>query len=250
MVCRLVPVVLLALAAPVGAQEPSGAMPPARFADPDRVAKLRSALPEIDRLMRTFAETSKVPGIAYGVIVDGKLLHAGTTGLREVGSRSPVDTGTVFRIASMTKSFTALAILKLRDEGRLSLEDPAEKYVPELASLRYPTTDSPKITVRHLLSHSSGWPEDNPWGDQQLAATQEEMSAMIRRGIPFSTSPGTGYEYSNFGFAILGRVVANVSGMPYARYVRTNILLPLGMTSTTLEARDVPSDRLAHGYRL
>jgi CubicO group peptidase (beta-lactamase class C family) len=156
----------------------------------------------------------------------------------------------VFRIASMTKSFTALSILKLRDEGKLSLDDPAERYLPELKALKYPTTDSPKITVRHLLSHSAGFPEDNPWGDQQLAATQDEMSAMIRRGIPFSTSPGTNYEYSNFGFAILGRIVANVSGMPYARYVRTQILLPLGMTSTTLEARDVPANRLAHGYRL
>ena len=67
-----------------------------------------------------------------------------------------MDTNTVFRIASMTKSFTALAILKLRDEGKLSLDDPAEKYVPELRALKYPTTDSPKLTIRQLLSHSAG----------------------------------------------------------------------------------------------
>jgi CubicO group peptidase (beta-lactamase class C family) len=149
----------------------------------------------------------------------------------------------------MSKSFAALSILQLRDEGRLSLEDPAERYVPELATLRYPTTDSPKITIRHLLSHSEGFPEDNPWGDQQLAATDAEMSAMIRRGIPFSTAPGTNYEYSNFGFAILGRIVANVSGMPYARYVRERVLQPLGMNVTTLEVASVPPHLLAHGYR-
>jgi CubicO group peptidase (beta-lactamase class C family) len=204
----------------------------------------------IDSAMSTFAARAKVPGIAYGIIIDGKVVHIGVTGVRNTQTNERVDTNAVFRIASMTKSFTALSILKLRDEGKLSLDDPAERYVPELKQLRYPTTDSPKITVRHLLSHSAGFPEDNPWGDQQLADTDEQMSAMIRKGIPFSTAPGTSYEYSNFGFAILGRMVANVSGMPYARYVRTQILLPLGMTSTTLETAQVPKNRLALGYRL
>jgi CubicO group peptidase (beta-lactamase class C family) len=220
-----------------------------QFSDPQRLAKLSSAIPEIDRIMASFAERSNVPGIAYGIIVDGKVVHIGTAGLRNVATREPVDTSTVFRIASMSKSFAALSILKLRDEGKLSLEDPAEKYVPELKQLRYPTTDSPRITVRHLLSHSAGFPEDNPWGDQQLSRTDAEMSRMMRSGIPFSTSPGTNYEYSNFGFAILGRIVQNVSGMPYARYLQQQILRPLGMTSTTLEVKQVPANRLAHGYR-
>jgi CubicO group peptidase (beta-lactamase class C family) len=227
----------------------SSRAPAPAFADPDRLAKLATAFPEIDRLMRDFAERAQVPGIAYGIIVDGRVAHLGVLGVRHVPTRAPVESTTVFRIASMTKSFTAAAILQLRDAGRLSLDDPAERYVPELAALRYPTGDSPKITVRHLLTHSAGFPEDNPWGDQQLSATDDEMAEMMRRGIPFSTPPGTAYEYSNFGFAILGRIVANVSGMPYARYVREKILLPLGMTVTTLEARSVPPDRLAHGYR-
>ncbi len=220
-----------------------------QFADPQRLIRLSSAFPAIDSVMRAFADRAQVPGIAYGIIVDGKLVHVGTAGLRDVQSNSPVDTATVFRIASMTKSFTALAILQLRDAGRLSLDDPAEKYVPELRGLRYATSDAPKITVRHLLTHSAGFPEDNPWGDQQLAATDAQMNAMMRRGIPFSTSPGTAYEYSNFGFAILGRIVANVSGMPYPRYIRQRVLAPLGMRVTTLEAKDVPASRLAHGYR-
>ena len=223
--------------------------PPPAFADANRRQKLATAFPEIDRLMRAFAERSSVPGIAYGILVDGKLVHMGVAGLRDIATKAPVDSVSVFRIASMTKSFTALAILQLRDAGKLSLDHPAERYVPELAKLRYATSDAPRITIRDLLSHSAGFPEDNPWGDQQLSRTEAELSEMIARGIPFSTSPGTAYEYSNFGFAILGRVVANVSGMPYPRYIRTRVLQPLGMTVTTLQAADVPTSRLAHGYR-
>ncbi len=227
----------------------SSIAPPAQFADPDRISRLSAAFPEIDRVMRSFTDQARVPGIAYGIVIDGRLAHIGVVGLRDVKTRAAVDTATVFRIASMTKSFTAVAILQLRDEGAFSLDDPAERYVPELRSLRYPTGDSPKLTIRHLLSHSAGFPEDNPWGDQQLADTDDELSRMIKGGIPFSTSPGTAYEYSNYGFAILGRIVANVSKMPYARYVNERILLPLGMQSTTLEVRHVPAARLAHGYR-
>ncbi|MEO8448478.1 MAG: serine hydrolase domain-containing protein [Gemmatimonadota bacterium] len=234
------------------AQQPSRTSshaPPAAFTDPDRLAKLSAAFPEIDRVMSGFAERSHVPGIAYGIIVDGKLVHRGTVGFRELASHAPVDSASVFRIASMTKSFTAFAILQLRDQGKLSLDDPAERYVPELARLKYPTTDSPKLTIRLLLSHSGGFPEDNPWGDQQLSATNEDMARMIRAGLPFSTAPGTAYEYSNFGFAILGRIVANVSGIPYPRYIKERVLEPLGMHVTTLEAATVPAGRLAHGYR-
>lgn len=215
----------------------------------DRVKQLSAAFPEIDRLFSDFATRGHVPGIAYGILIDGVLVHTGRAGVRELAGKSPVTDDTVFRIASMTKSFTALCILKLRDEGKLSLDDPAEKYVPELAALKYPTADSPKLTLRHLMSHATGFPEDNPWGDQQLAVSEAEFTKMLAAGIPFSTSPGTNYEYSNYGFAILGRIVTRVSGRPYAQYMTDSILKPLGMTSTTLEAKNVAADRLAHGYR-
>ena len=190
-----------------------------------------------------------VPGAAWGIVIDGELAHIGVSGHRDLPGKSPVTRDSVFRIASMTKSFTAMAILKLRDEGKLSLDDLAERHVPELKKLRYPTTDAPKITVRHLLSHAAGFPEDNPWGDQQLAATEAEFTRMLELGIPFSNPPGVAYEYANYGFAILGRIVTNVSGTPYRRYIADAILRPLGMTSTTLEPAAVPADRLAHGYR-
>lgn len=221
----------------------------AQQGSPDRAAVLSAAFPAVDSLVRDYAERSHIPGFAYGIIVDGKVVHVATGGYRDIASGAMVDGSSVFRIASMTKSFTAAAILQLRDSGALSLEDPVERYVPELASLRYPTSDSPRITIRHLLSHSTGFPEDNPWGDQQLSLPDSGMSALMRSGIPFSTAPGTAYEYSNYGFAILGRVVSNVSGMPYARYVNEHLLQPLGMTSSTLQAAEVPPGRLAHGYR-
>jgi CubicO group peptidase (beta-lactamase class C family) len=248
-------VALLVLAAIVAgaqaqSQRLSSTAPPARFADSDRTRKLSSAFPEIDRLMQEFAAGSRVPGIAYGIIVDGRVAHVGTHGLRDVGGNIPVDADTVFRIASMTKSFTAAAILQLRDAGRLSLDDAAERHVPELKGLRLPTSDARPISIRDLLTHSAGFPEDNPWGDQQLARTEAEFSEMLRRGIPFSNVPGVAYDYSNLGFATLGRLVANVSGMPHARYVTERILRPLGMSSTGFEAAAVPAARRAHGYRL
>ncbi len=241
---------LALLLSPALATAQSSIAPVPTFRDADRLGKLTRAIPAVDSVMRRFMERSRVPGIAYGIIVDGKLLHVAAHGLRDVPGKAPVDTSSVFRIASMTKSFTALAILQLRDAGKLSLDTPAEQYVPQLKKLRYATSDAPRITVRHLLSHAAGFPEDNPWGDQQLSASDDDLSRMIERGIPFSNTPGVAYEYSNFGFAILGRIVVNVSGMPYAQYIQQKVLRPLGMTSTTLEARDVPASRLAHGYRL
>ena len=227
----------------------SGAFAQARFGDPDRAAKLASTFPAIDSIFRAHAASQRMPGAAWGIIVDGRLAHVGVTGVRDIATGARVEPTTVFRIASMTKSFTAMAILRLRDEGRLALDDPAERYVPELAGLAYPTSDSPRLTIRHLLTHATGFPEDNPWGDQQLAISFDSMSALMRQGIPFSNAPGIAYEYSNYGFAILGRIVSRVSGMPYNDYLQQQILRPLGMTSTTMEPRAVPGSRLAQGYR-
>jgi len=254
---------LVVLAVGLSAQTPGGPAegarykaPPPRFTDPGRRAKLEKAFPEIDRIAEEFATANHVPGAAWGVVIDGELAHAGATGYRDVPSKAPVTKDSVFRIASMTKSFTAISILKLRDEGKLSLDEPAEKYVPELRALVYPTSDSPKITIRNLLSHATGFPEDNPWGDQQLAATDDQLAAMIRGGIPFSNAPAVAYEYSNYGFMILGRIVGLVSDpgtktptASYTKFVTENVLKPLGMSSTTLEPSTVPADRLAHGYR-
>jgi CubicO group peptidase (beta-lactamase class C family) len=223
--------------------------PPAAFSDANRRARLATAFPEIDKVVAEFMTRAHVPGAAWGIVIDGELAHIGVAGYRDLATKAPVTRDTVFRIASMSKSFAAMSILALRDQGKLSLEDLAETHVPELKNLRYPTSDSPRIRVRDLLSHAAGFPEDNPWGDQQLDATEDAFSAMMRQGIPFSNPPGVAYEYSNYAFAILGRIVTNVSGKPYRQFLNETILQPLGMTSTTLEPREVRADRLALGYR-
>ena len=248
------------LSTTVGAQNHTFKAPAAKFADPARREKLARAFPEIDKLFRDYAASANIPGAAWGIVIDGELAHTGVLGYRDLAAKAPVTPDTVFRIASMTKSFTAMAIMKLRDEGKLSLDDPADKFIPEMRTLVYPTSDSPRITIRHLLSHAEGFPEDNPWGDQQLANTDEQLSALIRGGIPFSNAPGIAYEYSNYGFAILGRIIAVISRgagsratgretEEYTRYVEQHVLAPLRMQSTTLEPASVPADRLAHGYR-
>ena len=236
--------VLLLLAAPALRAQ----VPPPVFADAKRAAVLATAFPEIERIFTAWVERARVPGATMGVIVDGELVWVRTAGVADVAAKRPVTPDTIFRIASMTKSFTALAILKLRDEGKLALDDRVAAYVPELASLKYPTQDSPALTIRHLLTHSEGFPEDNPWGDRQLAQPQAVMSDWLRAGIPFSTVPGTAYEYSNYGFAILGQIVERVAKRPYDDYVTQNILLPLGMRDTTFEGARVPRDRIARGY--
>lgn len=224
-----------------------GRVPPPVFKDRERRQKLAAAFPEIEKLFKTSAE--RMPGAVMGIIIDDELVWVKAAGIREAENKAPVTPETVFRIASMTKSFTAMAILKLRDDGKLSLDDPASKYVPELAALPYPTSDSPAITIRHLLTHSEGFPEDNPWGDRQLAQSDETVRAWMKAGIPFSTAPGTAFEYSNYGFAILGQIIAKASGKPYADYVRDNILRPLGMNASTFEMSQVPRGQIALGYR-
>ncbi|HEX8154724.1 MAG TPA: serine hydrolase domain-containing protein, partial [Thermoanaerobaculia bacterium] len=215
-----------------------------RFTDPERAQKLARAFPDIERAFTKWAAERHMPGAVFGVIVDGELAWVKTHGVTTVGG-APVTPDSLFRIASMTKSFTAMSILQLRDAGKLSLEDPASKYVPELAGLAYPTKDSPQITIRHLLTHGEGFPEDNPWGDRQLAVPNDVISRWMKEGIPFSTTPGTAYEYSNYGFAILGQIIERVSGQSYPAYVREHILLPLGMTASTF---DIPQDG-TRGYR-
>ena len=218
-------------------------------APPAPASKVAAAIPAIDRLFADFQLDSHAPGLVYGIVADGRLVHVKALGVQDLKSRRPVAPDTLFRIASMSKAFTGLAILKLRDQGKLSLDAPAETYVPELGGWRYPTADSPRIRVRDLLGHSSGMVTDDPWGDRQQVISEAEFTRMLRTGIPFSRAPGISFEYSNFGYALLGRIITNVSGLPYDQYIRREIQQPLGMASTGYEVRDWPEERRAIGYR-
>lgn len=222
---------------------------PAVFTEQDRLQKISETFPVIDKIFRDYADSNHLPGVAYGLVVDGKLVYKGNFGYTDIDKKIPVSSSSLFRIASMSKSFTCMAILKLRDEGKLNLDDPAYFYIPELKKLKYPTADAPHITVRHLMTHGAGFPEDNPWGDRQLADSDKDLVELINKQLSFSNPPGIAFEYSNLGFALQGMIITKVSGMPYQEYIKKNILEPLGMQTTTYEYADVAPDKLAHGYR-
>ena len=209
---------------------------------------LTTALSEIDARFDRWQADVHAPGLVYGVVLDGRLIHIRAAGVKTVDG-GPVTPDTLFRIASMSKAFTALAVLKLRDEGRLSLDDLAETHVPELKAWTYPTADSPRIRVRDLLNHLGGFVTDDPWGDRQQVMTEAEFTALLSGGVPFTRAPQTAFEYSNFGYALLGRIVTNTSGRPYNDYIEQEIMRPLGMTASGYDVFASDQDQRALGYR-
>ena len=125
--------------------------------------------------------------------------------------------------------------------GKLRLDDPAEMYIPELKAHQYLTADAPRMTVRNLMTHSAGFPEDNPWGDRQLADSDADLINLIKSGLSNANVPSFAYEYSNLAFAMLGHIITAVSGKPYQQYITDTILKPLGMNDTKWEYTQVPA---------
>jgi CubicO group peptidase (beta-lactamase class C family) len=221
-----------------------------RFTDSSRLERVRAARPEIDGIFADFARERHAPGLVWGIVLDGELIHLGALGFSNLDAKTPAAARTTrFRIASMTKSVTALAILKLRDAGKLTLDDPVARHIPDFAAVKSLTSDAPPITIRHLLVMSAGFPEDNPWGDRQLAVSVEQFLAFLRGGVALSNSAGVAFEYSNLGYALLGQIVTQVAREPYQRYITREILQPLGMLDTVWEFTAVPREHLALGYR-
>lgn len=229
----------LAIAPRASAAEPTP-LPPADQA---------KAFAKVDQVFADYALDNHIPGLVYGIVADGRLVHVRSIGVQDLATKAPVTPDTLFRIASMTKAFTALTVLKLRDDGKLDLDALAETYVPELRDWKYPTTDSPRIRVRDLLNHTSGLVTDDPWGDRQTPLPEAEFTRLLREGVPFSSPPGTRMEYSNMGYALLGRIISNVSGRPYAETITSSLLQPLGMASSGFFVDASPRERRALGYR-
>ena len=158
-------------------------------------AQNAAVIAEVDRVMEVYRLDAHIPGMVWGIVKDGRLVHVKGAGIQDIEAKRPVTPETLFRIASMTKAFTALSILKLRDEGKLSLDAPVETYVPELRGWKYPTDDAPKIRVRDLLTHTAGFVTDDPWGDWQTPMPEEEFSRLLKEGVPFTRGPGLAMEY-------------------------------------------------------
>jgi CubicO group peptidase (beta-lactamase class C family) len=236
-------------------------MQPAVSSSVPAVPPGRQALAAVTAEAARFQAEGSQPGIAFGVVAGGQLVHSGGFGARRHGAARGAgnsahrvagtpDADTGFRIASMTKSFTAAAVLLLRDEGALRLDDPAADHIPAMAGLRGPTADSPVITVRHLLTMVAGFPTDDPWGDRQQGLPLDAFADLVRRGLSFAWAPGTAFEYSNLGYALLGLLVEHCSGASYRDFVTSRLLEPLGMASTGYDASVLPATQLATGHRL
>jgi len=180
-----------------------------------------------------WALRTRAPGVAWGLVRDGGLVASGGVGTLRVGEDAPPEATSVFRIASMTKSFTGAALMTLVAEGRVRLDEPVVTFVPELAGWRGPTADGPPLTVRHLVSMESGLPSDDPWADRHLDLPPAGMDALIAVGASFTWTPGLRFEYSNLGWGLVGRVIERVAGVPVQTLVTDRLLGPLGMSSTT-----------------
>jgi len=190
------------------------------------------------------------PGVAYGVVMDGVLVHTGGLGTLHVGEQHQPGADSSFRIASMTKSFVAATLLLLRDEGVLRLDDAAEQWVPELQGLPLATGDSRPPTLRQLLSMNSGYPEDDPWADRLESLSDDEYSVLMGEPKTFARTSGIAFDYSNIGFTLLGRVIQNATGQPYRAVITERIIAPLGLRDTTWSDDGVDPARLATGYAL
>ena len=145
-----------------------------------------AALAEVGRIFADWQVAANVSGLVYGVVSDGRLVAVHGFGVQDTVTNKAVTADSLFRIASMSKAFTALAVLDLRDGDKLAIDDPAETYVLKLKGWTYPTSDSPRITVRDLLTHSAGLIEDNPCGDRRQSLPEADFTALLRAGVPFS----------------------------------------------------------------
>ena len=198
-------------------------------------------------------------GLAVGVITDEGLAWFHGHGFADVGAETPITQDTVFRIGSITKTFTAIAVMQLWERGLVDLDAPANDYlrsfrlVPARPHLR-------PATVRHLLTHTAGvgyWRRLSDLlqpgvgsGIQAARSGAPPLADYYRRGLPVEVEPGTKWAYSNHGFAALGQIVEDVSGQPLDSYLRDNILDPLGMEHTDLIRSERVRHLLATGYVL
>ncbi|MBT2486255.1 beta-lactamase family protein [Microbacterium sp. ISL-108] len=185
------------------------------------------------------------PASVVAVCRGGRVLAVAAHG--EVGPRAPTTRETVFRIASMSKSFLSAAVLVLRDRGLIDLYAPITRYVP-YARARYRGADV-EMTGDLLLSNRAGLGEDNAWADRNLGASRERIAALFAGGVSLSASPGTAYQYSNLGQALLGRAVENVTGRAVEDVVHEVLLAPLGLDRTAYVADGYDGAALAGGYR-
>ena len=209
----------------------------------------------VRRFFRQQVADAGMVGASLVIVGDGKVEGEEFVGSQEEKSRRPVDRNTIYHWASITKTFTGIAIMQLRDRGLLTLDDPVVKYVPEVGQIHNPFGDASQITIRRLMSHSAGlrastwpWGGDRPWHPFEPAAWSQLVAMFPYTEVLFA--PGTQYRYSNPGIILLGRIIETLSGDDYEMYVTKNILMPLDMRDTFFDQAPYHlRERRSHSYR-
>ncbi|MBF4613505.1 serine hydrolase domain-containing protein [Curtobacterium sp. VKM Ac-1376] len=209
-------------------------------------AAISAVAERVDAVFRDRVDRGVAPSSVWGVFDRSGLVTSGGHGDR--GDAQRPDADTVYRIASCTKSVTAATLLTLVARGVLDLDAPITDFVPAFTAVPLPTPDSPVPTVRMLLTMSAGFPTDDPWADRQESISDAELDLVLRNGLLFDSIPGTRFAYSNLGYALLGRVVAVVSGRPFTAAAQDTVLRPLGLDDTAFSA-DGSRGVVATGFR-
>jgi D-alanyl-D-alanine carboxypeptidase len=189
-----------------------------------------------------------LPGVAVGVVSDQQLVWTKGFGFADVNARVPMTSTTKFRIASHSKLFNAIAIMQLREEGRLRLDDPVSKYLPWFTA-KPAGDDDGIITIEQLITHSSGLPREatDHWVSQDFPTRESLKQLFANRQAAFP--PSTRLKYSNLAVAVAGMLVEDLSGMSWADYVGKNIFQPLGMNASSVD-QNVAGLALAYGRRM
>ncbi len=210
---------------------------------------LQNLIPNIERLAETKVAKYRLPGMALGIIRDQELAWFGGFGAADLDTGKKPTENTIARIASVTKTFTTTAIMQLRDEGQLTLEDPLAQHIPEFASARALCGEVEGVTLRRLLTHRSGLVTESPthgWNALDFPSREEMLGKLPETGIVIPQD--SAFKYSNLAFGLLGEVVYRLTGTPYTEYVRANIIDPLGLTSTVFDLTDELHPHFFVGY--
>lgn len=190
-----------------------------------------------------------LPGIVSGLILEDGLVWSKGFGYANQELKAPFTADTTFRVASISKLFTATAIMQLRDRGKINLDTPVVDYLPWLKIKQCFNTSRP-ITIKQLLTHTSGLSRESGlpyWNDYEQFPTLESLKAKVS-SLSTCYPPDTQYKYSNFGSALLGAVIEATSGRAYADFLQSEILTPLGMENTLVYPQPPGSSNLAQGY--
>jgi CubicO group peptidase (beta-lactamase class C family) len=217
-----------------------------------RIAAVNDVSGKLAERVAAFVKKERLPGAACGVVVDDTLAWNTGYGYADVQAKRAHDAQTLFRIASITKTFTATAIMQLRDEGTLHLDDPAVAYLPELRDATSPFGMIETVTIRRMLSHESGLMGDPPGARWFHDIYEASPAANLAKGAEISTKipPNIQQKYSNLAFQLLGEIVSRLDARPFPEAIQARILDPLGMSSSGFHP--LPPELLARravGYK-